>query len=275
MLCHFLLSDCKYFVFSARAVGGPAAAALQSEINRLRNVPLDEGPGEGYHRQSHLTLMRAVASAVCWAMASVRHKQPLDVVRGILSTYGAEAARVWRFEWQNYKRVLQTTHKYRWRPVRMTDAAFYRKLYRLDPVKDEDNWDLAFSGIGSSPDSRPADDSTGAIKLNYFQATFKEESFYSYTREHTELDADGQPKVSEELVVFQIIAVISSSQGRMKRIKTAHEEDDVISTARCAVSVQYLAKWSAGTNVITCFSMRSHFTSTCMIWYHSKLLLTS
>ena len=75
------------------------------------NSPLGEGPGEGYHRQTHPTLSRAQAAKGPWALTPQRHKQSLDRCKDFLSMKPLRGQQIFRHEWQNFKRVLQPTIK--------------------------------------------------------------------------------------------------------------------------------------------------------------------
>ena len=247
-------------LYLARGRGEPVSIALADEVKILQSIPLDEGPGEGYHRQTHLTMERAQASSAPWVMASVRHKQSLDLNKTLLNTYGEKGAKVFKYEWRNFKRVLQPSMKNKWRNVRMTDGKFYNKLYRLDEVADEDNWDDAFRDVGSGPNQRPPPDSATKVKSQYLVSVYKEKSFYSFPTSRSEVAGDGQLHDVAETVYFQVLGVYSP-QGRMQRIASAHEETDVLSTARTAICAQYLEKWEADPeredrredNVVTAF----------------------
>ena len=61
-----------------RAAGGEMLPCLAKEVRALKNVKLDEGPGEGYHRGTHLTKMRAASTKTAWLLAANRHKQNLQ-----------------------------------------------------------------------------------------------------------------------------------------------------------------------------------------------------
>ena len=239
---------------TARGRGEPVRPELADEILCLEKIPIEESPGEGYHRQSHMTLERAQASSAPWVMASVRHKQSLDLNKLLISSYGENGANVFRYEWRKFKRVLQPTSKHRWRGVRMTDAIFYNNLYRLDPTADDDNWDKAFAGSGSGPGPRPPDNATTAVKVQYLQHVYKDKAYYSYPLTRTEVGGDGQPSETVDAVYFQVLAVISS-QGRAQRVASAHETEDVLSTARVALCLQYLETWEAahGEDCVTAF----------------------
>ena len=122
----------------AVANGGPVDEKLRREIVRLGNSPLDAGPGEGYHRSTHLTQKRASASRVPHLLASTREKANRKLCKNIIRKYGEKGKRLFRFEWRHYKRILQTTRQKRFTPVHMARDKFYKKLYRLDSDDEDD-----------------------------------------------------------------------------------------------------------------------------------------
>ena len=119
------------------ADGGGVPDDLESEARELGNTPLDEGPGEGYHRRTHCTKKRAAVSRNPWLMGSTRFGQNLSLARRFCS-YGEDGKNVFRYEWRNCKRLLQTNRAKRHRPLRISDYRFYRRLYRIQQSNDED-----------------------------------------------------------------------------------------------------------------------------------------
>ena len=114
-----------YYIFaSVRAAGGPVREYLAREISALRNTPLDEGPGEGWHRHSNQTVQRASAAKMPWVLGSVRTSQNLDTARKVIQDHGAVGAKVWRYEWLKYKRLLRPTEHKRFFPPSMPDSVF-------------------------------------------------------------------------------------------------------------------------------------------------------
>ena len=212
---------------------------------------LDEGPGEGWHRASNLSLQRACAAKTAWVLASTGHKQSLDFCRDFLKEHKEAGQQVFRYEWQHVKRVLQPTLRHKWRGVRMTDRAFYEKLYRLG--EDYESWDGLLGDYKSGPPKPPPAPSSEAIKIEYLQHVYQPGGFYSYPVERNEMDAAGVLVAKTEEVIFQVISVLTS-QNRPKRVPTAHDDADVITTSRVAVNLQYLEVWAKRSDVeFTCY----------------------
>ena len=47
---------------------------------------------------------------------------------------------IFRFEWSNHKRILQTKESRQWQGVKVSDKQFFKKLYRLEQPPDQGEW---------------------------------------------------------------------------------------------------------------------------------------
>jgi hypothetical protein len=122
-----------------RASGGPISSGLQLAIKRTNNTPIDEGPGESYHRSTNQEAMRAPARKNFGLISNTRHEQNIALVGCFLEDHGEQGANVFRFEWFSFKRVLPTHQLKKWAPVRMNDSEFFKRLYKLDDSGDDWN----------------------------------------------------------------------------------------------------------------------------------------
>ena len=100
-----------------RSQGLPASAALVQEVREINGMPLDESCGEGYHRDTHCEKKRAAASSSRHLKQHVRFRKCLGRVQHFIEVHGDRGRKVARWEWFNYKRILQTKKKLRWRRV--------------------------------------------------------------------------------------------------------------------------------------------------------------
>ena len=73
MTQHFL-ETCREDL-QAVAEGGEPSASLINEVTRVNDAPVDESPGEGYHRSSNLVRVRASAAKSLYIKQSTRAKQ--------------------------------------------------------------------------------------------------------------------------------------------------------------------------------------------------------
>ena len=104
-----------------RSEVGDVAPILAETIRKLQNSPLDENPGEEWHRRTNLTLQRAASTRKPWLLGSTREQQNLNRHKAFLATVNPLAKKVVRFEWSNFKRVLRPSIYRRWVPVKLKD----------------------------------------------------------------------------------------------------------------------------------------------------------
>ena len=134
------------------SVAGGAAPSprLNAAVASIQNTPLHENPGEAYHRATHYFKNRSSSALLPYVKSSVRHTQNIKLGKKLLKTR-ARGRNIFRFEWFRCKRVLRTGKKRQFVPCRISDRAFFRRLYRMDSRASEDwgdfvNTDGGFPG---------------------------------------------------------------------------------------------------------------------------------
>ena len=100
------------------AEGCPCPLSWQREVDRISNSCIDESAGEGYHRGAHHTSILAPASESAYIKQSTRNTDSVKRIRKSIQTKGKRGIAVVRYEWRNWKRILQTNMKKKWRPVK-------------------------------------------------------------------------------------------------------------------------------------------------------------
>ena len=156
--------------------GSPCPPDLQRFIKSLRNIPLDEAPGEGYHRRTHLALKRAPHSKH-WVLASTRFKQNLDRCRKFCR-HSSKGTAVFKFEWRRHKRILQRRLKHWDRPRKMSTESFHRKVYSPFEAIQDDFGCLAKLVGDKSAKPPPAGESV-KMQSEYLQSVLRQDSFFS------------------------------------------------------------------------------------------------
>ena len=121
----------------ATAAGGAVSASLQEEVLAVNETPLDESAGEGYHRSTNCTRIRARNSSSAYIKQSTRTHQNVEMMKTMVKSRRGKM--VLRYEWRAWKRVLQTRPKKQWTPLHLKNKDFLRRLYRED-ARAEDNW---------------------------------------------------------------------------------------------------------------------------------------
>ena len=119
---------------------------LKEGVRILRKAPLDESAGEGYHRSTNMTKIRAPGATLGHIKAAVRNKQNLGQVKKFLGKHKQRGRAVFRYDWTNYKRLLQAHPWRRMAPVKMLTKAFYERVYRADEKALED-WSLLATAV--------------------------------------------------------------------------------------------------------------------------------
>ena len=127
--------------------------------------------GGGYHGDTNLAHQRAPASTAQTVVQEVRFKKNMDRIETFLDTYKHQARTTVRYEWRNWKRVLQSSKKKLHRNKQMQDTAAMKRVYRMDAMA-RDNWDIAFRR-GAKEDALPIeDDEVDAVQREYLAALF-------------------------------------------------------------------------------------------------------
>jgi hypothetical protein len=184
-------------------------------------------------------------------LADKRHKQSLDMSRQFVHSHGADGERVYRFDWQNYKRLLRPSLKLQWTPVRMSTKSFYKKLYRLNS-DDEDDWGKLLGSSNSTTKSSDGNSSYSTLKLEYLRSALKNQCCYSLPVERMDTNDEGEEQLVEHNIFFKVLNVVHA-KNRMKLVKTAFD-DEVASNAALAVHMLYYAVWSHdGDNAFTVY----------------------
>jgi hypothetical protein len=223
------------------AVGQPASAALRLAIAGLKNTPLDESPGEGFHRSTHHVKARCAHAKLPFVKSSLRLKQNLKRVRAVARTRGLAGQAAVRFEWRRYKRVLQHRAWCQWRPVRMSDGDFYRRLYRMDS-KALDDFSVVAEQPGSSPSDRAPLAMTENSQLEYIECVVAIGCYYSIAVPAFGPHGPADEAVVDEIVYFNVIDR-HGKRSRLVLVPTFDSKDEVTLRAPLAFLVQYFGVW--------------------------------
>ena len=172
-----------------RSFGEPVSAKLQDEVDARGNCSIDENQGEGFHRHTNLEHTRATATRVPWIKASVRHKQVLARAKMLMKKFGQRGRTVIDAEHTRFKRLLQTKTKFKWRPVKMKDRDFYKRVYRMDELAQVDFEPLLPSSFffwGGAPIAPEQ-----AMQTEYLQVVLRPNVHYSVVTTNPDGDSDG------------------------------------------------------------------------------------
>ena len=225
----------------ARADGDVCTESLSKAVSTFDEVPLDDIPGEGYHRGTHHTLLRANAASTVYVKQSTRTKANIKLIRRFLRM-GPGGKRVLRYEWRAWKRVLQVRRRALWQPKgRMSRDKVFNRVYRMDQEAEFD-WNLYSErvlapGQGLVPES----EATGArqsdgLRIEYLKSVLKTK-YYSADVPRAGMDDEGRAIERIERHYFQIMAM-TSDRSRPSLMPTNETCDEVSQRARLALCVQ-------------------------------------
>ena len=204
------------------ANGGALSDALRNEIDIFRHIPLDESAGEGYHRSSHHTKNRAPAARAAYIKQEMRLAESIERCRTFIKNHGSVGRQVFNFEYNNFRRILQTSSRRKIRSVRMTADAVYSRIYREDDIAKV-NWESVCVRCPVVP-ARPMLQITNSVQIQreYLLSVFHRFSWYHVVSPREPipgaiLDVHGPP--DEEERYFQVLAV-QTARSRPKTMPT-------------------------------------------------------
>ena len=226
-----------------RAAGEDCTERLREEVEAINLTPLNEGPGEGYHRSTTHEHGRAPASTSNHLTQHNRHKQEMQRVRRFIDTWGERGKDVVRYEWTHYKRVLQTSWRSRWVNVNDPHDKAIQRIYHRDETSHED-----WSGICKRlPDARPVEaeetSNTSRLEDEYLDATLPKGSVYAVPE--VAAGAGGEGAIvpfhghGEGVPIFEVVNV-RGAHSRPHLMHTHRSADEPAMWANFAVEIQMM-----------------------------------
>ena len=179
----------------------------------LDDVDLTEDAAEGYHRGARLSKEHAAASTREKIVVDQRQNQNFDRIQGFMDAHGELGVQAFRYEWTNFKRLVQTGTGARQlsRPKAMQDRPFFERMYRMDDPAQLEWHNLITNESHANNQVAPRD----AVRVEYLAKLFQRNVTYGYQRREPEAIADGP-----EWTYFQVVDV-RTSHSRPKVVKTA------------------------------------------------------
>lgn len=144
-------------------------------------------------------------------MSLNRTNQILDRVKKLLNDHGEEAKRVIRFEFLNYKRLMRPTTKDMWTPQRISDKAFFRKVYRLETDHEDDEWWADV--LGSTQQSCADQTTTTKVQAEYARTVLEKNAYYIIPIQRQDVDNNGDVVDVVEDAYFQMLTTRSASSN--------------------------------------------------------------
>jgi len=213
------------------AGGGPITEKHSNQMEMLGDIKLTEDDAEGYHRGSRITKIKGEASTREKIIVTQRQTQNFQRVQNFLEKYKDRGLQVFRYEWVNYKRLLQPPESKRklWRPMRIATRAFYRKMYRLDDPRRAEWHNLVTKGGKTKPPEQTPRD---AVRIEYLSMVLQPSHMYGYERRPRD-DTENGPLWT----YFQVLQ-LRTSHNKPKVTKTAAASKDKTMQSSLAVFIQ-------------------------------------
>jgi len=224
----------------AVADGGDVPTPLLEEIAIFDLCPLDESAGEGVHRSDTLEKTRAAASSMHHIKQSARERQVLARLTSFVDKHGLQGRRVLRYEFHNWKRILQTNPMRSWQaPKDLKARDALDRIYRED-AKAEEDWSAAVS-LAAAYEKEQAEkvNNEGQLLNEYLVATLERNRVYSVDAPTTSMGPDGAAEEVEAPVFFRVNDIVHGN-SRPHVMPTVESVQDLVMRAPLALNVQFL-----------------------------------
>ena len=225
------------------AAGGDCSPKLRKEVQKMKETPLDESAGEGYHRSTHLTRIRARASTIAYVKMSTRIHQTNWLLKGLIKK-GEAGKNVLRYEWLNWSRVLQTKRRSLWRKKHWSVKKVIERAYRMDEFSEEDWSSIAVTipapGQGPPPDcdkKREANHEMMGLRVEYMQDVLKTREWYRISVPVVTTNEEGVEEARTEDRHFQLLGQ-TSSKSRPHLMPTVDSWRDPVLRKQLALHIQ-------------------------------------
>jgi hypothetical protein len=162
------------------AFGGAPSAAIMKEVRRLENASCDESPGEGYHREATHSAGRSRSATTQTIIQEIRLERGLSRVKASVAEHGQSARDIIRWEWRNFKRILQHDPKRAHRGVGDSAQQVYDRIYRQDE-RSRHNWTLIVDPPRADAPF-PFEDNVDAVQREYIREVIVPGQYYEIER---------------------------------------------------------------------------------------------
>ena len=233
----------------ARAAGAECSASLSREVTKYNDTPLDESPGEGYHRSTNCVRVRARAAMSPFIKQSTRTKQNIKELKK-WKGYGFLGKRVLRFEWRRWSRVLQVKRARAWKRKHMKREAVFERVYRMDAMAEE-KWGeicerVLAPGQGPPPPDvveswAKEDVDKNSLRVEYLQAVLLPGRWYMVIVPVSGLDSAGRAWVVRARKYIHLLS-LASGKSRPHFMRHVDSHGDLMLTSKLALRVQEVSE---------------------------------
>ncbi|CAK0904653.1 unnamed protein product, partial [Prorocentrum cordatum] len=204
----------------ALAAGGECPDPLAEAVRLFNLAPLDESPGEGYHRSTHSVRQRAPGATVHYIKQDLRLAENIQRCRQFIRTHGEPGKDVFCFEWRCWTRILQTSPATPFRRVKIKRKAAFDRIYRSDDMAAED-WSGTCSRSSPFPAPLPLKTTNARqVQLEYITSVLAPLQWFVVQRQSRAIGPDGAAVTETVRDCFQVLR-LQSSRSRAHLMPTA------------------------------------------------------
>lgn len=219
-----------------RSKGEPASEALEREVEILSHSPLNEAPGEGFHRGTHCEKLRAPASSDIHLKQTNRRREVLKRMMAFKKKHGAKGKAVIRHEWRNWTRILRQSPRRRFMAKKISAKAAYARIFREDE-RALDDWSAICSRVALEgavvSDIVSAKD---ACRNELLRSILSKGKHYSLSQDVTDTALDGA-RVPRRVVKHFHLLNFAIGNSRPKFMHSVQSSDSVSQIASLALQV--------------------------------------
>ena len=219
-----------------RARGEDVDEPLRRECKRIKTSPLDEGAGEGTHRSSNKELHRADASTTIHLKQSCRRHGSHAHIRRFKRLWGPRGQAVINYEFQHWKRILQTNPKRKWKDVQRSPSAVLKRVYREDDVAKLDWSNVLAREATPRPVVPDATENQEQCEFEYMRAQMEPGQHYSCQTSREVPTASGGTEHVTETTYFQLLGY-SYSKHRPHLMPSVTSADNIALTAPMVMEI--------------------------------------
>ena len=221
-----------------RANGGEVSPKLQTYLEWMKTISLDESCGEGWRRGANYEKKLAYASTCASLKRAVRRKNVFLRLRKFRRTYGKRAEEVLRFEFRHWKRIL-SIQRSKWKSRKMDDKKAFEAIYR-EGKPTEVNWSTVVSRMGLHHVNTESATTTEGVQNEYLRAIVAVGNAYGVQAEQSQAaGSHAAPQPQEESHVHFRVLDIAHGHSRAHTMPTVDDAEDVSKVAAIAWQVQF------------------------------------
>lgn len=224
------------------AARGAPSQALSDKCRVMRRTPLDESPGEGYHRGTNHEHVRAPSATTAHLKQHGRIKSVVAELRAFMAMYHGPGRDVVRYEMLHWQRILQTDVQKRWQRKRLHPQMIMARVYREDDMAREDWSSICQPVREARPVVTEHSGNREQLEREYLACVLRPGSLYCVRKPAQLALEDGTVGDTQQDVYFDVVQV-QQSRSRDHTMHTFLSADDPLKVSGLMLQVRMLEKW--------------------------------